>query len=142
MPTIKRFEDIRAWQAARELTNFVYKTTKNDLFLNDWGLRNQIRRAAGTSMHNIAEGFDAGSDSEFVRFLGYARRSVSEVQSQLYTALDQKYIDKKEFKKVYDKADQTIRQINGFISYLMKNKSSKKIKDLSEVYTIETDQSD
>lgn len=142
MPSIKRFEDIRAWQAARELTNFVYKMTKNDLFLNDWGLRNQIRRAAGSSMHNIAEGFDAGSDSEFVRFLGYARRSVSEVQSQLYTALDQKYIDKKVFKKVYDKADQTIRQINGFISYLMKNKSSKKIKDLSEVYTIETDQSD
>ena len=142
MPTIKRFEDIRAWQAARELTNFVYKITKNDLFLNDWGLRNQIRRAAGSSMHNIAEGFDEGSDSEFVRFLGYARRSVSEVQSQLYTALDQKYIDEKEFKTIYDKADQTIRQINGFISYLMKNKSSKKIKYLSEVYTIETDQSD
>jgi four helix bundle protein len=142
MPTIKRFEDIRAWQAARELTNFVYKMTKNDLFLNDWGIRNQIRRAAGSSMHNIAEGFDAGSDSEFVRFLGYARRSVSEVQSQLYTALDQKYIDEKEFKKIYDKADQTKRQINGFISYLMKNKSSKKIKDLTEVYTIATDRSD
>ena len=105
MPSIKRFEDIRAWQAARELTNFVYKMTKNDLFLKDWGLRNQIRRAAGSSMHNIAEGFDAGSDLEFVRFFGYARRSVSEVQSQLYTALDQKYIDEKNLKRY------TIRQI-------------------------------
>ena len=127
--TIKRFEDIKAWQPARELVKLIYQITNQPLFSKDWGLRDQVRRAAGSVMHNIAEGFDAGSDAEFIRFLGYARRSVSEVQSQLYTALDQEYLNSDDFQHVYDLAEGTKRQINGFIAYLAKSKKSRKIKE-------------
>ena len=123
MTTIKRFEDIRGWQSARELTNSVYQMTSEGNFARDFGLRDQIRRAASSVMSNIAEGFDAGSDAEFVRFLGYARRSASEVQSQLYTALDQKYISQETFNSTYKKAEIAKKQINGLIGYLRKSKS-------------------
>ncbi|NJN43320.1 MAG: four helix bundle protein [Anaerolineae bacterium] len=89
---IERFEDILAWQKARELTNLVYNAVEKDRFSKDLVLRNQITAAAGSSMHNIAEGFDAGYDTEFIRFLKMARRSVTEVQSQAYLALDRAHI--------------------------------------------------
>ena len=76
---IDKFEDIEAWQLARELAGKVYNLTKKDEFARDFGLRGQIQNAAGSSMHNIAEGFDAESNSEFVRFLRYAKRSCTEV---------------------------------------------------------------
>jgi four helix bundle protein len=69
-------------------------------------------------MHNIAEGFDAGSDSEFIRFLGYARRSATEVQSQLYIARDQGYIVQVQFDSIYSKATDVKKLINGFVRYL------------------------
>src|SRR5688500_6775777 len=79
--TIRRFEDIESWQLARELTKRVYAVAMRGAFAKDFGLRDQITRAAGSAMHNIAEGFDGGSNPEFVRFLRYAQRSCSEVQS-------------------------------------------------------------
>ncbi len=89
---IKQFEDIEAWQLARVLTQKVYALTKNEEFARDLRLKGQIQSAAGSSMHNIAEGFDAETNGEFVRFLRYAKRSCTEVQSELYVALDQEYI--------------------------------------------------
>lgn len=79
---IKNFEEMQSWQAARRLANQVYSATRVEGFERDWALRNQIRAAAGSVMHNIAEGFESGSDAEFARFLRIARRSASEVQSQ------------------------------------------------------------
>jgi len=70
-------------------------------------------------MHNIAEGFDAESNSEFVRFLRYAKRSCTEVQSELYVALDQEYITEADFQDVYDYAGRTRAAIRGFIKYLL-----------------------
>ncbi len=72
---IERFEDIRAWQQARELANLVYDLTEQGNLSKDFRLRDQIQGATGSVMHNIAEGFDDGSDTEFIRFLKYARRS-------------------------------------------------------------------
>ena len=115
---IKRFEDIEAWQFARELTKQIYEVTKEGLFAQDYGLKDQIRRAAGSSMHNIAEGFDGGSNAEFIRFLGYAQRSCTEVQSELYVALDQKYLTKERFAELYDLSKRTSAKIGGFIKYL------------------------
>jgi four helix bundle protein len=115
---IQRFEEIQAWQRARELTREVYAISGRGRFFHDMGLRDQIRRAASSVMHNVAEGFDAGSDAEFVRFLGYARRSATEVQSQLYIALDQGYIAQEEFNRLYDLAEQCKKLITAFISYL------------------------
>ena len=71
-------------------------------------------------MHNIAEGFDSESNAEFIRFLRYAKRSCSEIQSELYIALDEKYISSDEFRDVYEQARQTRAAIRGFINYLNK----------------------
>ena len=127
---IERFEDIEAWQLARELTRKVYNLTKKAKFARDFGLKGQIQDAAGlpremrslfhwgSSMHNIAEGFDSETNPEFVRFLRYAKRSCTEVQSELYMALDQQYITNAEFQDVYDHAGRTRAAIRGFINYL------------------------
>ena len=127
---IERFEDIEAWQLARELTRKVYKLTRKPKFARDFGLKGQIQDAAGSTMHNIAEGFDSETNPEFIRFLRYAKRSCTEVQSELYVALDQQYIINNEFQDVYDHAGRTRAAIRGFITYLVsyerdqKNKSN------------------
>jgi four helix bundle protein len=122
---IERFEDIEAWQLARELTRTVYRLTKETRFAKDYGLKRQIQEAAGSSMHNIAEGFDSETNTEFIRFLRYAKRSCTEVQSQLYVALDEAYISESEFQDAYEQARRTRAAIRGFINYLKKYETSK-----------------
>ena len=122
---IERFEDIQAWQLARELTQKIYQLTKKPMFSKDYGLRKQIQNAAGSSMHNIAEGFDSESNAEFIRFLRYAKRSCTEVQSELYVALDEEYISKGEFKETYELAGRTRSAIRGFIKYLREYEKAK-----------------
>ena len=73
-------------------------------------------------MHNISEGFDGGSNAEFIRFLGYAQRSCTEVQSELYVALDQKYLTQERFAELYDLAKKTSTKIGAFIKYLKSSK--------------------
>jgi len=94
---IKRFEDLEAWQLSRELTNQIYVLTKDGPIAKDYGFRDQIRRAAVSVMNNIAEGFDRGSNKDFVKFLFIARGSAAEVRSLLYVALDQNYVNEAEF---------------------------------------------
>ena len=120
MAKVQRFEELKSWQKARELANLVYSVTLGDQFARDFDLKNQIRRSASSVMHNIAEGFDSGSDAEFSRFLRIARRSASEVQSQLYLALDQGYISTAEFDQIYELSEDTKKLINGFLRYLSK----------------------
>lgn len=115
---IERFEDIEGWQEARVLAQMVYTVSSKGRFARDFRLRGQIEDAAVSVMANIAEGFDSGSDAEFIRFLGYARRSASEVQSHLYIALDRGYVTEEEFEAIYQKAVQVKKLINGFIRYL------------------------
>ncbi|MBU4258999.1 MAG: four helix bundle protein [Proteobacteria bacterium] len=122
---IERFEDIEAWQLARELALKVYRLTKKPEFAKDYGLKRQIQDAAGSSMHNIAEGFDSETNAEFVRFLRYAKRSCTEVQSELYVALDEEYISPNEFKDVYEQARRTRAAVRGFINYLKKYEKRK-----------------
>ena len=122
---IERFEDIEAWQLARELTQKVYCLGRKSKFAKDYGLKRQIQDAAGSSMHNIAEGFDSETNAEFIRFLRYAKRSCSEVQSELYVALDEGYISADEFKDVYEQARRTRAAIRGFINYLKKYEDHK-----------------
>ena len=117
---IERFENIEAWQLARELTRKVYQLTKKPGFSKDYGLKRQIQEAAGSSMHNIAEGFDSETNAEFIRFLRYSKRSCTEVQSELYVALDEEYISPDEFKDVYEQALRTRVAVRGFIKYLKK----------------------
>ena len=123
MAKIERFEELQSWQKARQLANQIYELTNHTGFVKDFRLRDQINDAAGSVMHNIAEGFDAGSNLEFIRFLKMSRRSASEVQSQLYLALDRKYINNNELNIAYSLATETKRLINGMIAYLRKSSS-------------------
>lgn len=118
MTTIKNFEDLDSWKKARQLAGFVYELTRKEKFTRDFGLKDQIQRAAGSVMHNIAEGFDSGTDPEFVRFLKMARRSASEVQSELYLALDCQYVNQEELNKGYALAVDVKKLINGLMTYL------------------------
>jgi len=122
MPKIERFEDLQCWQKVRQLANAVYNLTNRPDFARDFQIRDQIRAAAGSVMHNIAEGFDSGTQAEFIRFLKMARRSASEVQSELYLALDRKYITSDQLKTAYDLATEAKRLINGLIAYLRKRR--------------------
>jgi four helix bundle protein len=115
---ITRFEDIQAWQEARHLCTSTYQLTRNANFRSDFGLREQAQRAAISIMANIAEGFDSRSNSEFIRFLYYALRSASELQSHFYVAKDQSYILAAEFAAVYQMASNVKGMIFKFIEYL------------------------
>lgn len=118
MPTIEKFEDLEAWKLAREVTKEIYRVTKNDFFISDYGLRDQICRASVSVMSNIAEGFERDGNKEFINFLSIAKGSSGEVRSQLYIALDQNYISENEFNFIYGKATQNGRVIAGLINYL------------------------
>lgn len=101
MSTFKRFEDIIAWQKAREVTRKVYSRTNRGHFSKDFGLRDQIRRASVSIMANIAEGFGRRSDKEFANYLNITHGSAAESQSHLYVALDLGYIEQSDFESLY-----------------------------------------
>jgi four helix bundle protein len=118
MGTIKRFEDIEAWQKARVYVKDIYTVTSIGAFAKDFSLRDQIRRAAVSIMLNIAEGFARKTDKEFAQFLIHAHGSAAEVQSALYIALDLKYISQNDFTKLYNNAGEVSKMINSFSQYL------------------------
>jgi S23 ribosomal protein. len=118
MARIERFEEIQAWQKARELNKELYEITKNASLTKKFSLRDQIRKAAVSIMANIAEGFGRTSKKEFTNFLNMAHGSAAEVQSHLYIALDQGYIDKSIFANLYGKTEEVSKMIQSFMNYL------------------------
>jgi len=118
MATINKFEDIEAWQKARELAKRVYTATRGSDFARDFGLRDQIQRASVSIVSNIAEGFDRDGNAEFVQFLSHAKGSTGEVKAQLYLALDLQYITLKEFEDLFTLATEAGRMIAGLMNYL------------------------
>jgi len=118
MTTAKRFEDLEVWQGARDVVNAVYKASSNGAFARDYGLRDQIRRAAVSIPSNIAEGFSRRSNKEFIQFLFISKGSAAEVQSQLYTALDQEYISKEAFDSIYETLAVVAKRLSRLITYL------------------------
>ncbi|MFC2108312.1 four helix bundle protein [Candidatus Bipolaricaulota bacterium] len=120
MDKIERFEDINAWRKARSLVKEIYQITGEGKFAKDFSLRDQIRRAAVSVISNIAEGFSRQTDKEFIQFLFIAKGSVSEVQSQLYIAMDLCYVSQEQFDNLYKQADEVGRLTFGFIRYLKK----------------------
>ncbi len=113
MGRIEKFEDLIAWQKARVLTREIYQVTRQGEFAKDFGLRDQIQRAAVSIMSNIAEGFERGGRAEFHQFLSIAKASCAEIRSQLYVALDVNYLDNKQFNSLIDLAQETGRLIGG-----------------------------
>jgi len=136
MTAITRFEEIQAWQTARQLTNMVYTLSNQTGFNRDFGLRDQIRRASVSVMSNIAEGFESRTDVQFINFLGMARASAGEVRAQLYIALDQKYMTEEQFKEASVLAEKCSRQTAKFISYLEANPRKRRVSDDDAEYEV------
>jgi four helix bundle protein len=118
MAAIRKFEEIKAWQKARELVREIYKICSVGGISKDYGLRDQICRAAVSSMSNIAEGFGRNSNKDFAHFLDVARASAMETQSLLYVALDVGYPDQKDFDRLFQLAEETAALTIGFSTYL------------------------
>ena len=118
MATFQRFEDIEAWKKARQLTKEIYALSNEGTFARDFGLKDQIRRAAVSVMSNIAEGFERSGTGDFLRFLAIAKGSAGEVRSQLYVAYDLTYVDEERFGKLSDAAMQISKLLAGLMGYL------------------------
>ena len=154
MSTIRRFEEIEAWQVARASTRQVYEVSNRGGFARDFGLRDQMRRAAvsimsnpstghstgsqGTSGHRIAEGFESRTQALFVEFLGRAKGSAGEVRAQLYVTLDAGYLDQPQFDQLFALAEKCSRQISCFISYLESLPNSRRIREDGVAYHAST----
>ncbi|CEK13064.1 four helix bundle protein [Chthonomonas calidirosea] len=113
MAKVERFEELIAWQKARELTEAIYEVTRQGAFAKDFGLSGQIQRAAVSIMSNIAEGFERGGRGEFHQFLSTAKASCAEVRSQLYVALDVGYLDQTSFDRLMKQAEEVARILGG-----------------------------
>ena len=124
MATIEKFEDIEAWQKAREVSAAIYRLCKDGDLATDFGLRDQIRRSAVSTQSNIAEGFGREGNKEFIYFLRIAKGSACEFRSQLYNLLDADYIDEATFQKLYQQSEETECLIGGFINYLNKHRNA------------------
>ena len=121
MATFERFEDIEAWQKAREFVNEIYALHKNSPLKYDLILFNQLMRASISIISNIAEGFERGGKNEFIQFLAIAKGSAGEARSQLYIAYDQKYLNGDSFQKLFNMITEISRMMSGLIAYLKKS---------------------
>ncbi len=122
---IEKFEDLIAWQKARELTKEIYKISKREEFARDFGLSGQIQRGSVSIMSNIAEGFERGGRGEFHQFLSVAKASCAEVRSLLYVALDIGYISETEFREIMDRAGEVGRIVGGLRASVDKQRKKK-----------------
>ncbi len=120
MGAISKFEDFDVWKMAREFCKDIFRITSYDLFSKDFRLKDQIKASSGSIMDNIAEGFERNGNKEFIQFLYISKGSCGETRSQLYRALDFKYITENEFSLLREKAIHLSQSIGNFISYLKK----------------------
>ena len=115
---VKRFEDLEIWQEARELCKIVNEITSSGPFSLDFKFRDQIRASSGSSMDNIAEGFDRGGNKEFGQFLSISRGSTGEVRSQSYRAFDFKYISEDKLNELLERTDRLSRKTSNLMHHL------------------------
>ncbi len=119
MAKFNSFEEIISWQKSRELNSEIYFITNRGDFAEDFGLKNQIRRASISISSNIAEGFERETTKEFIRFLYISKASAGELRSQLYLAFDLKYLSNNEFEHLRSKVNEVSKLISGLIKYLL-----------------------
>jgi four helix bundle protein len=125
MALVERFEDLRCWQATRELANMVYVLSRQGPLAKDFDLRSQIRRAAVGAMSNIAEGFGRFSDKEFIRFLEMSQSSSQEVKSLTYLIEDQKQLTLEEILTLRNQAEKSKSLTLGLVRYIISRSRGK-----------------
>ncbi|MDH5640037.1 MAG: four helix bundle protein [Nitrospira sp.] len=122
----RRFEDLIAWQKARDLTKKIYEITSKGQFVKDFGLRDQIRRSSVSIMANVAEGFERARQSEFHQFLSIAKSSCAELRSHLYVAYDADYLDAKAFNDLMGQAQEVSLVLGGLRSAVQRRRAERK----------------
>jgi len=118
------------------LTKLIYSLTEQGTFARDFGLKDQIRRAAVSVMSNIAEGFESQTQQQFIRYLGTAKASAGEVRSQLYVSHDLSYINQEQFAEAFRLAEKASRQVSRFITYLEGHPQSHRIHEDTAEYEV------
>lgn len=136
MTTAKRFEDLEVWQNAKELTNLIYRVSLSGAFSRDFGLRDQMRRAAVSIMSNIAEGFESQTQASFIQYLGHAKGSAGELRAQLYIAFEQNYIIQDEFNLAISLAQSCSKQLARFIQYLESQPNARRVREDGVTYDV------
>jgi len=136
MTTAKRFEDLEVWQRAKDLTNLIYKYSTDGMFSRDFGLRDQMRRAAVSIMSNIAEGFESQTQAMFIKYLAVAKGSAGELRAQLYIARDQDYINDEEFNEMFLSAEICSKQLARFIQYLESQPNARRVREEGVTYNV------
>lgn len=121
MARVEKFQDLEAWKLARKVTKKIYDVSKQEKFSRDFALCNQIRRVSISILSNIAEGFERNGDKEFLQFLSIGKASCAEVHAQLYVALDQEYVDQKQFDELSKDLEEIGRIIGGLMKYLQQS---------------------
>jgi four helix bundle protein len=120
---IARFEDIIAWQKAKELTIQVYQLFENS---KDFGFKDQLQRASVSVMNNIAEGFERKSNKEFKQYLYIAKGSCGEVRSMLIVAFELKKINTSDYEALLSLSLEISRMLFGLINKLLNFNNTKK----------------
>ena len=121
MATVQKFEDLKVWQKARELSQKIYPLTFLEPICSDFRFKDQIRGTLGSIMDNIAEGFGRGSRLEFISGLNTSRGETDELKSQLYRGLDNKYFSEEQFSEFYFLAEEVTKMDTSLINYLNKS---------------------
>lgn len=129
MAGIQRFEEIEAWQTARVLTGKIYQLSNQGSFAKDYGLRDQMRRAAVSILSNISEGFESRTHPMFIEYLGRAKGSVGELRAQIYIASDLQYISKADFQELLEMTTKCGAQIYRFMEYLKHQPTMSKVRE-------------
>lgn len=137
MTTAKKFEDLDVWQRAKDLTNLVYKHSTDGTFSRDFGLRDQMRRAAVSIMSNIAEGFESQTQAMFIKYLAHAKGSAGELRAQLYIARDQQYVAEESFSEMFSLAEICSKQLSRFIQYLESQPNARRVREDGATYDVE-----
>jgi four helix bundle protein len=133
----ERFEEFDAWQRARTITGMIYALSETGAFARDFGLRNQMRRAAVSVMSNIAEGFESRTQGLFVEFLGRAKGSAGELRAQLYVAFDCHYLSIDQFRSAVQEVEICSKQITGLIRHLESHPNIRRVKEDQVTYEIQ-----
>lgn len=119
MSTVKNFEDLEVWASARKICDEIFTIKQDTALKSDCKLYDQLNGSSGSIMDNIAEGFERSGNREFIQFLAIAKASCGETRSQLYRAIDRKYVSQGEFDMLYKKLILLSKQISSFINYLI-----------------------
>src|SRR5574341_477217 len=138
MATVERFEDLEVWKRARELANIIYDISEAGTFARDYGLREQMRRAAISILSNIAEGFESRTQALFIEILGRAKGSAGELRAQWDIAIDRKHITQDQFEMSSKLVETCSKQITRFMQYLETKPNARRIREDGAFYDVET----